>query len=53
MSRLDDIINTAGHRLSTSQMEDVLNQHHYVAESAVIGVKDSLKGEVPVAYVVL
>lgn len=52
VSRLDDVINTAGHRLSTSQMEDVLNNHPEVAESAVVGVLDPLKGEVPVGFVV-
>ncbi len=52
VSRLDDVINTAGHRLSTSQMEDVLNNHPGVAESAVVGVLDPLKGEIPVGFVV-
>jgi propionyl-CoA synthetase len=53
MGRTDDIINVAGHRLSTGGMEEVLSSHPAVAECAVIGMKDSLKGEVPVGFVVL
>jgi propionyl-CoA synthetase len=53
MSRVDDIINVAGHRLSTGGMEEVLAGHPDVAECAVIGVADPLKGEVPVGLVVL
>ena len=53
MSRLDDIINVAGHRLSTGAMEEVLAEHPDVAECAVIGVGDSLKGQLPVGFVVL
>jgi propionyl-CoA synthetase len=53
MARTDDIINCAGHRLSTGQMEDVLASHADVAECAVIGVHDDLKGQVPVGLVVL
>ena len=53
MGRTDDIINVAGHRLSTGGMEEVLSGHPSVAECAVIGVKDSLKGEVPLGFVVL
>jgi propionyl-CoA synthetase len=53
MSRIDDIINTAGHRLSTGGMEEVLAAHQDVAEAAVIGVHDELKGELPVGLVVL
>ncbi|MEJ2515042.1 MAG: propionyl-CoA synthetase [Gammaproteobacteria bacterium] len=53
MSRIDDIINTAGHRLSTGAMEEVLAAHPDVAEAAVIGVADELKGELPVGLVVL
>ena len=52
MSRVDDIINVAGHRLSTGAMEEVLASHPDVAECAVIGVADDLKGEVPVGFVV-
>ncbi|HEY8911933.1 AMP-binding protein [Lacisediminihabitans sp.] len=53
MGRTDDIINVAGHRLSTGSMEQVLAQHPAVAECAVIGVADQLKGQKPVGYVVL
>jgi propionyl-CoA synthetase len=53
MSRTDDIINVAGHRLSTGGMEEVLAAHPDVAECAVIGMKDELKGEVPCGLVVL
>jgi len=53
MSRVDDIINVAGHRLSTGGMEEVLAGHPDVAECAVIGVADALKGEAPVGLVVL
>jgi propionyl-CoA synthetase len=53
MSRTDDIINVAGHRLSTGAMEEVLSDHPQVAECAVLGVEDSLKGQVPVGFIVL
>jgi propionyl-CoA synthetase len=53
MSRTDDIINVAGHRLSTGAMEEVLAGHPDVAECAVIGAADQLKGQVPVGLVVL
>ncbi|WP_028466861.1 propionyl-CoA synthetase [Nisaea denitrificans] len=53
MSRTDDIINVAGHRLSTGGMEEVLAAHPAVAECAVIGVADQLKGQVPLGFVVL
>jgi propionyl-CoA synthetase len=53
MSRTDDIINVAGHRLSTGSMEEVLSSHPAVAECAVIGVADALKGQVPCGLVVL
>jgi propionyl-CoA synthetase len=53
MSRTDDIINVAGHRLSTGAMEEVLAAHPDVAECAVVGVKDSLKGQAPIGLVVL
>ncbi|MDX2451139.1 AMP-binding enzyme, partial [Desulfosarcina sp.] len=53
MSRIDDIINVAGHRLSTGGMEAVLASHPDVAECAVLGVDDDLKGQVPVGFVVL
>jgi propionyl-CoA synthetase len=53
MGRTDDVINVAGHRLSTGSMEAVLASHPAVAECAVIGVNDSLKGQVPRGFVVL
>ena len=53
MGRTDDIINVAGHRLSTGGMEEVLASHRDVAECAVIGIKDELKGEQPCGFVVL
>ena len=53
MSRTDDIINVAGHRLSTGGMEQVLAAHPDVAECAVIGAADSLKGQVPLGFLVL
>jgi len=53
MSRTDDIINVAGHRLSTGSMEEVLAAHPDVAECAVIGVADALKGQLPVGFAVL
>ena len=53
MSRIDDVINVAGHRLSTGGMEEVLAGHPDVAECAVIGVGDSLKGQLPLGLVVL
>ena len=53
MSRIDDVINVAGHRLSTGGMEEVLAGHPDVAECAVIGVADALKGQLPLGLVVL
>jgi len=53
MGRTDDVINVAGHRLSTGEMEEILASHAAVAECAVIGVHDPLKGEVPRGFVVL
>ncbi|WP_166359437.1 propionyl-CoA synthetase [Pseudomonas akapageensis] len=53
MGRTDDVINVAGHRLSTGEMEDLVAQHPAVAECAVIGVHDEIKGQVPLALVVL
>lgn len=53
MARTDDIINVAGHRLSTGAMEEVLASHPDVAEAAVLGVHDELKGQVPVGFLVL
>ncbi len=53
MARTDDVINVAGHRLSTGQMEEVVAQHKDVAECAVVGVADPLKGQLPAGFVVL
>jgi len=53
MARTDDVINVAGHRLSTGVMEDVLTSHEAVVECAVVGVDDPVKGEVPVGFIVL
>ena len=53
MGRTDDIINVAGHRLSTGSMEEVLASHQDVAECAVVGAKDALKGQAPIGLVVL
>ena len=52
MSRIDDVINVAGHRLSTGQMEEVLSDHPQVVEAAVFGVRDATKGQVPMGLVV-
>ena len=53
MSRTDDIINVAGHRLSTGAIEEVLSEHQSVAECAVIGIADKLKGQLPIGLVAL
>jgi propionyl-CoA synthetase len=53
MSRTDDVINVAGHRLSTGALEEVLAAHHDVAECAVLGAADEMKGEIPLGLVVL
>jgi propionyl-CoA synthetase len=53
MSRTDDIINVAGHRLSTGAMEEAIAAHPNVAECAAFGIADSLKGQVPIAIIVL
>ncbi|WP_461519482.1 propionyl-CoA synthetase [Porticoccus sp.] len=53
MGRCDDVINVAGHRLSTGQMEEIVGSHPAVAECAVIGVSDALKGQLPLGLVVL
>lgn len=53
MARIDDVINVAGHRLSSSAIEEVLSAHPAVAECAVVGVKDDLKGQLPVGFVTL
>lgn len=51
--RVDDVINVAGHRLSTSEMEEIVSSHPEVAECAVVGIDDELKGQVPFATVVV
>jgi acyl-coenzyme A synthetase/AMP-(fatty) acid ligase len=51
--RIDDVINVAGHRLSTSDMEEIVSSHTAVAECAVIGIEDEMKGQIPVGFVVL
>ncbi|MCE5282475.1 MAG: propionyl-CoA synthetase [Deltaproteobacteria bacterium] len=53
MGRIDDVINVAGHRLSTGSMEEIIARHPDVAECAVLGVQDALKGQVPIGFVVL
>jgi propionyl-CoA synthetase len=53
MGRVDDVINVAGHRLSTGEMEEVLSKHPDVAECAVVGRKDDFKGQLPLGFVVL
>jgi propionyl-CoA synthetase len=53
MGRIDGVINVAGHRLSTGEMEEIISTHQDVAECAVIGVDDELKGELPMGFVVL
>ena len=53
MARTDDIINVAGHRLSTGAMEEVLASHPDVAECAVVGAHDALKGQLPLGFLVL
>ncbi|WP_420794484.1 propionyl-CoA synthetase [Thalassomonas haliotis] len=53
MGRTDDVINVAGHRLSTGEMEEIVSGHPNVAECAVVGVADDLKGQVPMALIVL
>jgi propionyl-CoA synthetase len=53
MARTDDVINVAGHRLSTGQMEEVVAKHKDVAECAVVGVADAMKGQIPTGFIVL
>ena len=53
MGRIDDVINVAGHRLSTGEMEEILSSHPSVAECAVIGIADEIKGQIPIGFVVL
>lgn len=53
MTRLDDVINTCGHRISTGRLEEVINAHDEVVESAVLGYNEKTRGECPLAFVVL
>lgn len=53
MARVDDVIKTGGHRLSTGQLEEVISSHDSIAECAVIGIKDAIKGEIPIVLAVL
>ena len=53
MTRMDDVINTAGHRISTGRLEEVVNDHDMVVESAVIGYEHEIRGECPLAFVIL
>ena len=53
MGRIDDVINVAGHRLSTGAMEEIVSKHKDVAECAVFGAEDQLKGQIPVGFIVL
>ena len=53
MTRVDDVINTAGHRISTGRLEEVVNDHSSVVESAVVAFNDEVRGETPLAYVIL
>jgi len=53
MGRTDDVINVAGHRLSTGEMEELIGGHEAIAECAVVGIEDEMKGQVPVGFVVL
>ena len=53
MTRMDDVINTAGHRISTGRLEEVINNHDMVVESAVIGFNQEVRGECALAFVVL
>jgi acyl-coenzyme A synthetase/AMP-(fatty) acid ligase len=53
MTRVDDVINTCGHRISTGRLEEVINEHDLVVESAVVGYDEDIRGECPLAFVVL
>jgi propionyl-CoA synthetase len=53
MTRVDDVINTCGHRISTGRLEEAVNEHALVVESAVVGYDEDLRGECPLAYVIL
>jgi len=53
MTRMDDVINTCGHRISTGRLEEVINDHSSVVESAVVGFNEEIRGECPLAFVIL
>jgi len=53
MTRMDDVINTCGHRISTGRLEEVVNNHDQVVESAVIGFNEETRGECPLAFIIL
>jgi propionyl-CoA synthetase len=53
LGRTDDVINVAGHRLGTREIEEAVNMHSNIAECAVVGVADSLKGQMPLAFAVV
>ena len=53
MTRVDDVINTAGHRISTGRLEEVINEHDSVVESAVVAYNDEVRGECPLAFCIL
>ena len=53
LGRTDDVINVAGHRLGTREIEEAINMHPNIAECAVVGVADALKGQMPLAFAVL
>jgi propionyl-CoA synthetase len=53
MTRVDDVINTCGHRISTGRLEEVINNHDDVVESAVVGFNEEVRGECPLAFVIL
>lgn len=53
MTRMDDVINTCGHRISTGRLEEVINDHEEVVESAVIGFDEEIRGECPLAFIIL
>jgi acyl-coenzyme A synthetase/AMP-(fatty) acid ligase len=53
MGRIDDVINVSGHRLSTGEMEEIISHHPAIAECAVIGIADELRGQRPIGLIVL
>ena len=53
MTRMDDVINTCGHRISTGRLEEVINDHSSIVESAVVGYDEEIRGECPLAFVIL